>query len=193
MPYKCTALTLFCSKICSNSFVKIIFNEYSTDYVFLMSQSIPTVYTPRENCFERANPGHQGDFLSNSLLRGKKLWSNLRGGAKISQTRRNSPLNWQKWLLSFLNLFKFLPGVEAKINYSYAETLLFAWLKSCSPQVEVKSRETKDNGISHLRENGPQFSYNIRRAGFYLGFFVFVGEVDLKKNFRAAQRPDNSF
>ena len=47
MPYKCSVLTLFCSKICSNSFVKIIFNEYSTDYVFLMSQSIPTVYTPR--------------------------------------------------------------------------------------------------------------------------------------------------
>ena len=61
--------------------------------------------------------------------------------------------------LSFLNLLRLLPGMEAKINYSYAETLqlLFVSLKSCPP-VEVKSRKTKENGISHLRENGPQLS-----------------------------------
>ena len=48
------------------------------------------------------------------------------------------------------------PG--AKINYSYAEALLFVWLKGCSPQTEVKSRKTKENGIFHLRENDPHSS-----------------------------------
>ena len=28
----------------------------------------------------------------------------------------------------------------------------------CSPQVEVKSRKTKENGISHLRRNSPHSS-----------------------------------
>ena len=50
-----------------------------------------------------------------------------------------------------------LPGVEAKINYSDAETLLSVSLKGCPP-VKVKSRKTKENGISHLRESGPQLS-----------------------------------
>ena len=50
-----------------------------------------------------------------------------------------------------------LPCEEAKINYSYTETLLFVSLKGCPP-VEVKSRKTKENGISHMRENGPQLS-----------------------------------
>ena len=45
-----------------------------------------------------------------------------------------------------------LPRVEAKINYSYSEALFFVRLKGCSLQVEVKSRKTKENGISHLRE-----------------------------------------
>ena len=54
--------------------------------------------------------------------------------------------------------------------------------------MEVKSRKAKENGISHLRER-PSV---IRRAGFYLGFFVW-GEVDPKKNFRAGQRRENSF
>ena len=48
------------------------------------------------------------------------------------------------------------PG--AKINYSYAEALLFVWLTGCFPQTEVKSRKTKENGIFHLRENGPHSS-----------------------------------
>ena len=65
--------------------------------------------------------------------------------------------DFSKWLLSFRNLLRLLPGVEAKINYSYAETLVFVSLKGCPP-VEVKSRKTKENGISHLRENGPQLS-----------------------------------
>ena len=47
--------------------------------------------------------------------------------------------------------------MEAKINHSYAETLFFVSIKGCSP-VEVKFRKTKENGISHLRENGPQLS-----------------------------------
>ena len=55
-------------------------------------------------------------------------------------------------------------GVEAKINFSYAETLLFVLLKGCSPQVEEK-REW------NLSPAGKRRSV-IRRAGFYLGFFV---------------------
>ena len=66
--------------------------------------------------------------------------------------------DFSNWLLSFLNLLRLLPGVEVKINYSYAETLLYVWLKGCSQQVEVKPRKTKENGISHLQENGPQLS-----------------------------------
>ena len=51
-----------------------------------------------------------------------------------------------------------LPPLGAKINYSYAEALLFVGLKGCSPQLEVKSRKKKENGISHLRENGSHSS-----------------------------------
>ena len=47
----------------------------------------------------------------------------------------------------------------AKINYSYAEALLFVWLKDCSPRTEVKSGKTKEDGIFHLRENGPHLSH----------------------------------
>ena len=50
------------------------------------------------------------------------------------------------------------PPPPPPINYSYAEALLFVWLKGCSSQVEVNSRKTKENGISHLRENGPHSS-----------------------------------
>ena len=45
------------------------------------------------------------------------------------------------------------------INYSYAEALFFVSLKGCSPQIEVKSRKTKENRISHLQENGPHSSH----------------------------------
>ena len=51
-----------------------------------------------------------------------------------------------------------LPTPGAKIDYSYEDALLFVSLKGCSPQVEVKSRKTKENGISHLQENGPYSS-----------------------------------
>ena len=44
-------------------------------------------------------------------------------------------------------------GGGSKINYSYAESLLFVWLNGCSTQVEVKSRKTKENGISNIQEN----------------------------------------
>ena len=50
------------------------------------------------------------------------------------------------------------PPPRDKINYSYAEALIFVWLKGCCPQTEVKSRKTKENGIFHLRENGPHSS-----------------------------------
>ena len=41
--------------------------------------------------------------------------------------------------------------MEANINYLYAEALLFVWLKGCSPQVEVKSRKAKENGMLTLK------------------------------------------
>ena len=70
--------------------------------------------------------------------------------------------------------------MEAKINYSYAETLLFVSLKGCPP-VEVKSRKTKENGNSHLRENGPQLS----EEQDSIQDSLFGKEVDFK---RAAAR-----
>ena len=66
--------------------------------------------------------------------------------------------NLSKSLLSFLNLLRLLPGVEAELNCSYSEALLFVLLKGCSTQVEVKSRKTKENELSHLRENGSHSS-----------------------------------
>ena len=51
-----------------------------------------------------------------------------------------------------------LPGVDTKVCYSYSEALLFVRPKGCSSQVEVKSRKTKENGISHLWENSPHSS-----------------------------------
>ena len=39
----------------------------------IMSQPIPAGYIPRENFFGRANPGHQGNFLSNSPALGQKM------------------------------------------------------------------------------------------------------------------------
>ena len=35
----------------------------------------------------------------------------------------------------------------------------FCMTKRLSPQVEVKSRKTKENGISHIQENGSHSSY----------------------------------
>ena len=78
--------------------------------------------------------------------------------------------------------------MEAKINYSYAGTLLFVSLKGCSP-VEVKSRKTKGNGISHLRENGPQLS----EEQDSIQDSMFGKEVDFKKFFRAAHRKNLFF
>ena len=74
-------------------------------------------------------------------------------GILLSFTKVWYVSNFSKSLFSFLNLLRLIPGVEAKINCSYSEALLFVWLKDCSPQVEVKSRKTKENGISHLWQN----------------------------------------
>ena len=46
-------------------------------------------------------------------------------------------------------------GGGREINYTYPEALLFVCLKACSQQVVVKSRKTKENGIS---QNGPHSS-----------------------------------
>ena len=104
MPYKCSVLTLFCSEICSNSFVKIIFNEYSTDYVFLMSQSIPTVYTPGKIVLSERILVTRVIFCLIPCSGAKNYGRIPGGGAKVSQTRRNSPLNLQKVLKKFRKL-----------------------------------------------------------------------------------------
>ena len=59
-----------------------------------MSQSIPTGYIPPgnpwENVFERANPGHLGNFFCLIPCPGAKNDGRIpEGGAKFSQTRRN--------------------------------------------------------------------------------------------------------
>ena len=62
----------------------------------LMSQSFPTGYiplgNPGENFYERANPGHPGNFfLSNSLPRSKNGGRIPGGRAKFSQTEETAP------------------------------------------------------------------------------------------------------
>ena len=74
-----------------------------------MPQSIPIGYikpgNPREQFFERANPGHPGNFLYViPCPRAKNDGQIPRGGAKLSQTRRNSPLSLQKILKKFRKL-----------------------------------------------------------------------------------------
>ena len=65
--------------------------------VNLMSQSIPTGYIPRENFFERANPGHPGKFFCLIPCPGQNMMVKLPGGgAQCYQTRGNSPLSLQK-------------------------------------------------------------------------------------------------
>ena len=50
------------------------------------------------------------------------------------------------------------PG--GNINYSiHMQKLCFLYDEKAVPQVEVKSRKTKENGISHIRENGSHSSY----------------------------------
>ena len=69
-----------------------------------------------------------------------------------------------------------LPGVEAKINYSYAETLLFV-----SPYIQTPSRSKvqEDKRKWNLSPAGKRPSV-IRGAGFYLGFLFLRGKSILK-------------
>ena len=54
---------------------------------------------PRENFFERANPGHPGSFFCPIPCPGAKNDGRIPGGgAKFSQTRRNCTLTLQKIL-----------------------------------------------------------------------------------------------
>ena len=66
-----------------------------------MSQSIPTGYippgNPRENFFERANPGHSGKNFCLIPCPGAKNDGRIPGGGgKFSSTRRNCSLSLQK-------------------------------------------------------------------------------------------------
>ena len=57
-------------------------------------------------------------------------------------------------------LWKYNPPGGGNINYSiHMQKLCFCMTKRLSPQVEVKSRKTKENGISHILENGSHSSY----------------------------------
>ena len=75
------------------------------EYETLMSQSIPAGYVPPgqpwENFFERANPGHPGNFFCLIPCPGAKNDGRIPGGrAKFSQTRRNCTLSLQHILKS---------------------------------------------------------------------------------------------
>ena len=80
--------------------------------------------------------------------------------------------------------------MEAKINYSRAETLLFVSLKGCPP-VEVKSRKTKENGIAHLRENGLQLPEEQRNR--ILSKILCFGGKSILKNFFVPRSGEKSF
>ena len=59
----------------------------------------PLPGNPRENFFERANPGHPGNFFCLIPCPGAKNDGRIPGGgAKFSQTRRNCSLSLQKWV-----------------------------------------------------------------------------------------------
>ena len=75
----------------------------------LMSQSIPTGCippgNPGENFFERANPGHPGNFFWLIPCPGAKSdGQSPGGGAKFSHTPRNSPLSLQKSIRNSENI-----------------------------------------------------------------------------------------
>ena len=46
-------------------------------------------------------------------------------------------------MLSFLNVLRLLPGVEAKVYYSYSEALLFCMTKRLIPASRGKASEDK--------------------------------------------------
>ena len=51
-----------------------------------------TPWQSPENCFQGANPCHPGNFLSDSLLQGKQLWSNSRGvGQNVPKLEETAP------------------------------------------------------------------------------------------------------
>ena len=61
-------------------------------YVSVNSNWIQPPGNPQENCFQGANPGHPGNFLSDSLLQGKQLWSNSRGvGQNVPKLKETAP------------------------------------------------------------------------------------------------------
>ena len=96
-------------KIAKCKFFSNIYNEEAL-LSEVMSQSIPTGYipppgNPRENFFERANPGRPGKFFCLIPCPGAKMMVKFPGGgAKFSKIRRNSPLSLQKILKKFRKL-----------------------------------------------------------------------------------------
>ena len=75
---------------------------------FQLSTSPPSPGKPRENFFERANPGYTGNsFWLIPLPRGKNDGRIPGGGAKFSQTRRNCSLSLQKILTKTTRQYNF--------------------------------------------------------------------------------------
>ena len=70
-----------------------------THYVSVNSNWVHTPGNPRENVFERANPGHPGNFFCLIPCTWAKNDGRIAGGgAKFSQTRRNCSLSLQEIL-----------------------------------------------------------------------------------------------
>ena len=88
-----------------SSVCRMITEKFCSHSSFIMSQSIPTWFIPsppgnsREIFFERANPGHPGKFFFPIPCPGAKKYGQIPGGgAKFTQTRRNSHLTCKKSL-----------------------------------------------------------------------------------------------
>ena len=102
----------------------------------LMSQSIPTGYIsplgqPPGKFFERANPGHPGNFFCLiPLPRGKNDGQIPGGGANFSQTRRNCSLSVQKILKKTMRQYNFFylesltKPLYFKLKQNHSEVLL---------------------------------------------------------------------
>ena len=90
-----------CPKLDKNKSIVSRFSVFIVYKSAVMSQSVPTGYIPPGNpweiFFERANPGHPGNFFCLSPCPGAKNDGRIPGGgAKFFQTQRNCSLSLQK-------------------------------------------------------------------------------------------------
>ena len=108
--------------------------------VSVISNWIHPSGNPRGNFFERANPGHSGNFfLSNSLSRGKNDGRIPGSGAKFSQTRRNCSLSLQKILRKLRKLRDSTNFLSGELN----KTLYFRLKQNHSKVFEYSSLDIR--------------------------------------------------